>query len=213
MRKRLLIFTIIPLLSVFLLLGTVIYLHVTHWSNKYIFDNTEIKLSVQVTNVAGAFSEIEREAKKWRKDAILTNILMYFDNAESISNRKGIITYSFYAKNKSFLGKPFAIYFIKVDMEKQAIVERTSLGIKNSSSKKQVNINNVNVDITNIFDILEKQEGKNFIANYPSPKVIISLKDNEADFFIEYQNNQNKSRDFFKVDIKNAKVSEVRKAK
>lgn len=153
---------------------TIRYIDRNHWSVKSIDDKTVIPLTNTVFSIQDGLFFAEKKAEKWNKNVALVGVSVVYEGDKAIKSRKGEAIYKYYVKNTSFLGYPDVICRVTVDFNKQAITRFETLGGPNLADKP-MDILKCNLDIENIFRIVEGIEEFKITDKYDNPKIILHV--------------------------------------
>ncbi|MFC4769422.1 hypothetical protein [Effusibacillus consociatus] len=144
----------------------------THWTRKDIDDKTIIPLPHSISTIKEGLPFANKRASEWRKDAELSYVVVRFEGKDAIKNRKGVIAYRYYVKNKSLIGLPHAVCYVEIDLDKQSIVRFQAYG-SDKLDDTMINIAKWNLDLDDVFGVVEKQLDSNVIDKHSKPIVVI----------------------------------------
>ena len=157
-----------------ILILTIRYIDRSHWSVKSIDDNTIIPVTNTVSSIQDGLFFAEKEAKKWNENAALVGVSVVYEGDKVIKSRKGKVIYRYYVKNTSFFGYPDVICRVTVDFNKQAITRFETWG-GYKLADEPMDILKCNLDIENIFHVVEGIEEFKIIEKYDNPKIILHV--------------------------------------
>jgi hypothetical protein len=150
------------------------FLNLNHWTTKKIVEKNIIPLPKAINSIKDGLPYANAKVKSINNGAYLTDIVIGFVGHQAIQDRKGVIGYGYFVKNKSILGYPDYYYRVDIDMKKQATVRFNAFGGKNLLGGNWLNVMKWNVDIDKLFDLIEIE---NYVKNIKNPKVVVNAND------------------------------------
>lgn len=157
----------------------------------------EVELDQVIDSIKSGLPYAIKRVEEWRDSMVLSFINAGFIGKEQIENRKGTISYFFYEEKVT--EKLDAYAYINIDMNNNCIYDFTSsygtpkeLG---GGPEEVLDVNVWNVDISDIFDIVEEKLGVNYLDQYDEPKVVLRCGENWWDFAV-YENSTSPIEEF-----------------
>jgi|LSQX01.1.fsa_nt_gb hypothetical protein len=152
---------------------------------KYYVDNSEILLNTKIASIKDGINAADDRAKKWHRNAKLTDVYVSFEGGKEINDRIGEISYNYSVRNLGMFSDIGIHCSVKINMRNNSIVEFTSLGGSTDTNfGGLLNIENKDIDINDAFEIAISKFGYDVFDIYQKPVVVIHVTRNRWYFDI-----------------------------
>lgn len=174
MKKILLVVIITALMIVSSMLVCSFFKNDKKEQKEFIVD-VPIPLGKEVTTIKEGLDIAYDLAKRWDKNALPVHIIARFEEEQHIKDRKGRIIYKFDVDNLGLFGNLGKTCYVELSLIKQKIEDFVSYGeAPDIGHDSPADFYKANIDINDVFEIIELKLGKETFYKYEKPTVIIS---------------------------------------
>lgn len=216
MKRKIMQIVVILLLALVVSVYCVFYLDNKYTCSLNYLNSSEAPFDRKIVNFKQAYEVALSKAKLWHSNSCLTRVIIKFNSSEQIESRRGKLDFTFVI-NDIGIKRYGYVYFIGMDLGKQAITGIQSYGGEGIRFTNYINIEEVHTDIDDVFNLMQSKKGTEYYDENSDISVEMNLKldtDGSLVWSVEnyYRDRNNRIHKVtIKIDAISGEIEEFRK--